>query len=87
MNEEVARSGLRIIGVVTMLVGGILTTQAVIAQVALTRSLEAAPGVQFQTSGMLGDLGAHAIVAQAVTVAFGLLLFFLSPILAARVAK
>ena len=88
MLEVVARSVLRILGIVTAMIGAILTLQACIAWMAVSTTLSGAPaGMQIEAKGMLGDMGIYAIVAQAVTVLFGVALFFASPVLARRVVQ
>jgi hypothetical protein len=88
MLEVVARSVLRILGIVTAMVGAILTLQAGIAWLAVSTTLSDAPaGMQARATGMLGDMGIFAIVAQAVTVLFGVALYFASPGLARRVVQ
>jgi len=73
MKEDVACSVLRIMGVATMLVGAILTVQAFIARMALSESIRSAPAsMQVHATGVFGDLGGYAVVAQAVTIVFGI---------------
>lgn len=86
MLEVVVRSVLRILGIMTALVGAILTLQACIAWMAVSTTLSGAPaGMQVKATGMLGEMGIYAIVAQAVTIALGVALFCLGPVLARRV--
>lgn len=88
MKQDVARSVLRILGIATTLVGAILTTQALIARMAVSEALSAAPaGMQVRATGMLGEMGSYAIVAQAVTLGFGVAVFYLSPVLARHVVE
>ena len=86
MLEVVARSVLRILGIVTALVGAILTLQTCIAWMAYSTTMSGAPaGMQIKATGMLGDMGMYAILAQAVTILLGIALFYMSPALARRV--
>jgi|GEM_PF-6069558 len=88
MQEDVARSVLRIVGIATILVGLILTLQAIFVRMALSQAIQAAPaGIQVQATGKLGDLGGFAIVAQAMIIVAGFILYFVSSALAKHVAE
>jgi len=85
MLEVVARAVLRILGIVTVLVGTILTVQAVLTWVAFNATLASATmGMQIKAPNALGFWG---IVSQAVPILFGAVLFRLSPSLARRVVS
>ena len=86
MLELVARAVLRILGIVTALVGVILTLHACIAWMAVSTTLSGGPaGMQIKATSMLGEVGIYAIIAQAVTILLGVALFYMSPALARRV--
>lgn len=88
MNEQTARSVLKIIAVVTVLVGLILTGQAAIARIALAETVKSAPvGVQVKATGVLGAAAGYAIVSHAVTIVLGAGLYFASPRLAKYVTE
>jgi len=90
MKEDVACPVLRIMGVATILVGSILTSQLIVTRIAISnaaRSVPAGFSARIEVDGMLGTWGNYAIVAQAVTIVLGVVLFLLSPALAKLVTR
>lgn len=88
MPEPTVRSILRIASVLTMLVGAILTTQTLLAQAAVSRSLAStSANLHVEASGMLGTLGGYAIAAQALTIGWGVLLYYSSDAFARHITR
>jgi len=79
MKEDVARSVIRLMALATTLVGIILTIQAIIASMAIRNTFGA------QVSDIAGSIGGYGVLAQAITIAMGLILFAASSALAKQV--
>lgn len=86
MQEETIRSILRLLAVVTMLVGVSLASATLVSLVGAS-SAAAAPGLQVQVTGMVAEMGFYAVLSYAVVAAWGLVLYLLSEKLAAKIAE
>ena len=80
---------LRLIAVVTVLVGAILTTMTLVNLLGVSRTIEgaAAAGVHIEDTGIVGEIGSYALLAHGSIVVWGGLLYLVSPRLAACVVK
>ena len=88
MKEEIVRSILRIIAVVTVLVGAILLTIAVVQLLAAGRGYgSSGGGIQVHLSGMVWRFGFFTVLAYGSVVFWGGVLFFLSPRLARLIVE
>jgi hypothetical protein len=85
MTEECARAILRIIAVIVVMVGASLTTTTLVSIVAASNAMQNAAGMTVQVSGMVAEMGGYAILSYLLVAAWGVLLFFWSPKLAAMV--
>lgn len=83
MKEDSARSILRLIAVVTVLVGAVLTTVTLVSLFGVSSTIQgAAQGVHVQMTGMVAEMGFYLVLAHASIVAWGASLYLLSPRLA-----
>jgi hypothetical protein len=91
MNEDTARSLLRLIAVVTVLVGAILTTMTLVSLLGVNRTIEGAAAAGLHIDGphrgIVGEIGSYALLAHGSIVVWGGLLYLVSPRLAAWVVK
>jgi hypothetical protein len=88
MLSSAVRYTLRVVAIVTIMVGLILTAQAAIATIALSDIAETGGArVPFRATLELGSVGWYAIGAQAVTVLAGLVLYVLSGVLTAWITR
>ena len=86
MSEENIRSILRVIAVVTILVGAILTTMALINLGAASSAVSGAgPGLQVRANDMVTQLGLYSVLAQLPIAVWGVALWVWSPSLARRI--
>ena len=87
MSEQLARSILKIIGIVTVLIGAIMTAQSLYAFVYVDEPKSvSALGTYISVEGVFGDVARAAIICNAVVMLMGFLLCALSPALARYVA-
>ena len=83
MSEQAALSILRILGITTVLVGLILTAQALFAWLHFPKPESySSLGAQVSFEGMVGDVARTAAASYALIIVFGCLLCALSPMLA-----
>lgn len=98
MQETTLCSLLRLLAVGTMLTGAALTSYAVILLMGASQALQGAShalqdaslGVDINLSGMtssiVSDMGVYLVLARLSVVAWGIVLYMLSPRLARRIA-
>lgn len=87
MSEAVARSVLRVIGITTVLVGGILVARSLFGWLAVaTGGTYSQLGGFLEVEGLVGDTARAAVVCNVIVVGLGLLFCALSPALARYVA-
>jgi hypothetical protein len=87
MREELARAILKILGIMTALVGSILTSQALFGWLAIPKDQSGSGlGTYVSVEGMVGSVARTAITQNLLVVLFGCLLCALSPALARFVA-
>ena len=85
MNEDTVRSILRLIAVVTILVGAVLVTITVLSLVGVSSTISTVQsGMRTQPTG-LAKLGFFAVAANAMIAVWGALLYYLSPFIARRI--
>lgn len=83
MTEQTALSILRILGITTILVGAILTAQALFAWLTLPDVGEySSLGAHVSIEGMVGDVARAAATSNALIMVLGFLMCSLSPMLA-----
>lgn len=83
MKEDYARAILRLIAVVTILVGAVLMSATLVGILGTGSTVRGAPeGMQVKVTGMVAEMGGYAVLSQALIAAWGVLLYFLSPKLA-----
>jgi hypothetical protein len=88
MMEDIARSILRLIAVVTVLAGASLTTATLVSLLGASSSMHGAPeGVQVKLTGMVAEMGGYAVLSHAMIAACGVALYVLSPWLAQKVVE
>ena len=88
MNEDNARSVLRLIAVVTILAGASLTTATLISLLGASSAMEGAPvGAQVRVTGMVAEFGVYALLSHAVIAVWGVVLYSLSPRLARMIVE
>ena len=90
MNEGLARSILKIISLATVLVGGILTLRTLVTLLGIRGGLDAAFstfGEAVDTDSLRAGFEGTIVIAQALTIVWGLVLYALSPRLARHVVK
>lgn len=85
MKEDCARAILRLIAVVTILIGGSLATASEMSCLGASMAMSDSPGVKVQVTGMVADMGVYAVLSWAVIAVWGVVLYLLSPLLARRV--
>jgi hypothetical protein len=86
MTEGTARSILRILAVVTMLVGAILTTSTAVGFLATRSTFQGAVGnMDVQVTGAIAEMGFYAVLAYVLVIAWGAVLYASSPSLARNI--
>ena len=79
---------MRLIAVVTVLVGASLTTVTMVSLFGVSSTMHGAPeGVQVKMTGMVAEMGVYAVLSHALIAAWGVVLYFLSPKLAAKIVE
>lgn len=88
MSQETVRTLLRLMGVVTILVGAIMCTNSLASLVVAGRAMNGAmPEFGSRMGGMIVELGTYSLLANALIIGEGLLLFLLSPKLAEKIVE
>ena len=89
MKEESVRSILRLIAVVTVLLGAYLSSAAVLSLFAASSTMHGAldgvhalGGVQGTVAGMVTEMGVYAVLSDLLIAAWGVVLYYASPRLA-----
>ncbi|MCA3009835.1 MAG: hypothetical protein INH34_15785 [Phycisphaerales bacterium] len=86
MSEATVRTVLRLVAVVTILVGTIMLTMALVAYVGAGRAIHGAMRqMGGDLTGVAAEYGLFSLLSQAVVAAEGFLLYFLSPMLAKEI--
>ncbi len=86
MKEDSARSILRLIAVITILVGASLATATLVSLLGASNAMEGAPvGMQVKMTGMVAEMGGYAVLSYVLIAAWGLFLYVLSPKLAEKI--
>ena len=85
MTEGTARSILRILAVVTMLVGWILTNLAILGMISARSALQVAGEMDDQVTGVVGEMGFYAVLGQVLVIVWGAVLYASSPSLARHI--
>lgn len=85
MSEATVRTVLRLVAVVTILVGTILLAMTLIAHVGTSRAIHGAMMEMGNLTGVAAEFGVISLLAQAVIPAVGFLLYSLSPVLAQKI--
>jgi hypothetical protein len=87
MNKEYVQAVLRIVAVITMLIGVTLTTTTAISVIGAKRVVQNAPhGLNVRMTGVVGEAGNFAIFAHATIIGWGIAFFVSSSILARIIA-
>ncbi|MFY9341585.1 MAG: hypothetical protein WAT39_03795 [Planctomycetota bacterium] len=81
------RTILRLIAVVTILVGTILLMMSLVGFVGASRAMDGAVQQGLRLTEVATEFGLFALLSQAVIVGEGLLLWLLSPMLASRILE
>ena len=87
MKEDSARAILRLIAVVTVLVGAVLTTVTLVSLFGVSSTIQRVVDGDVQATGLVTEIGFYAVLAYASIVAWGIVLFLLSPRLARYIVK
>ncbi len=87
MKEDSARAILRLIAVVTVLVGAVLTTVTLVSLFGVSSTIQGVVDGDVQATGLVAEIGFYAVLAYASIVAWGIVLFLLSPRLARYIVK
>jgi hypothetical protein len=85
MTESTARSILRILAVVTMFVGWILTSLAILGLISARSTLQVAGGMDVQASGVVDEMGFYAVLGQVLVIVWSAVLYASSPRLARHI--
>ena len=85
MTESTARSILRILAVVTMFVGWILTSLAILGLISARSTLQVAGGMDVQVSGVVDEMGFYAVLGQVLVIVWSAVLYASSPRLARHI--
>jgi hypothetical protein len=88
MSEATVRTILRLVAVVTILVGTTMVTMGLVAYAGASRAIHGAMrDVGGNLTGVVAEFGFVSLLSQAVIVAEGFLLYFLSPMLAQKIVE
>ena len=87
MTEGTARSILRILAVVTMFVGFILTSVTIVGIMSARSTLQVAGGMDVQVTGVVDEMGFYAVFGQVLVVGWGAVLYASSPSLARHIVR
>jgi hypothetical protein len=88
MKEQHVRSVLRLIAVVTVLVGAYLTTATLVSFLAASNTMNGAlEGLQVKLTGLVAEMGVYAVLSNALIAAWGLVLYYSSPKLAEMIVE
>ena len=87
--EQVTTIVLRVAGVLIVVIGAILVTHTIITLIAAHSAMSGGlpQGMSVNIKGAAGRIGAWAVVAQATTIGWGLLLMALAPSIAQNITK
>lgn len=86
MREATVRTVLRLVAVVTILVGTIMLTMTLVAYVGTSRAIHGAMReMGGKLTGVAAEFGFFSLISQAVVAAEGFLLYFMSPMLAQKI--
>ncbi|HVS10925.1 MAG TPA: hypothetical protein VMS76_13740 [Planctomycetota bacterium] len=86
MTESTVRSILRIVAMVTILIGNILTTSTFVGLLATRSTLQGAT-MDVQVSGVVAEMGFYAVLGHALVIGWGLVLYATSPRLARHIVS
>jgi hypothetical protein len=88
MSEATVRIVLRLVAVITILVGTIFLGMSLVAYVGASRAIHGATeGLGSNLTSMTLDFTWYGLLAQAVIAGEGILLYFLSPMLARKMVE
>ncbi len=88
MNQMTVRAVLRLVAIVTILVGVIMATMTLVALVGTTRAIQSAmENTTSDIGSMTTAFGFYAVLSNAVIIGAGFLLWLLSPMLAEKVVE
>ena len=88
MSEATVRTVLRLVAVVTILVGTIMLLMTLVAYVGASRAIHGAMvEMGGNLTGVAAEFGFISLLSQAVIAAEGCLLYFLSPVLAQKIVN
>lgn len=86
MSEATVRTILRLVAVVTILVGTIMLAMTLVTYVGASRAIRGAMSeLGGNLTGVAAEFGFISLLSQAVIVAEGFLLYLLSPMLAQKI--